>query len=325
MPRKSRLSGPQLQAQLSRLTDQTRFRRLKERLLSKGAWQQVTRMENLCHAQVSHKLLFHLDASAGSVLTPHDNITNVQKTLGNRLLEGDSVGAAAPSSTLSWSIQKPAAPLVHYACVHAVVCGMKFSDPGITTEPRGLTASQSRPADVFTTAAVPGRSAALDVCVASSIAAAARGDAAQAAFDRIGSAATSCRDSNDSVRSRHRLQSHRATSVGEVPSSQMEARNPNRPPADAVLSNASVLAEWLFAGIDRALHHWGHVPALDGGLGCTTLTSTVPTWNTALPDDDDDVVSFESFSQESVEPSCLRWVRVFVVHRARHRPFFFWE
>ena len=41
-----------------------------------------------------------------------------------------------------------------------------------------------RPADIFTTAAVPGRSAALDVCVPSSIAAAARGDDAQAAFDR---------------------------------------------------------------------------------------------------------------------------------------------
>ena len=61
---------------------------------------------------------------------------------------------------------------------------------------QGLTASQSRPADIlptdtqsrlgdlFATAAVPGRSAALDVCVASSIAAAARGDAAQAAFAR---------------------------------------------------------------------------------------------------------------------------------------------
>ena len=49
---------------------------------------------------------------------------------------------------------------------------------------QGVTASQSRPADILTTAAVPGRSAALDVCVASSIAAAARGDAAQAAFDR---------------------------------------------------------------------------------------------------------------------------------------------
>ena len=39
-------------------------------------------------------------------------------------------------------------------------------------------------ADILTTAAVPRRSPALDVCVASSIAAAARGDAAQAAFDR---------------------------------------------------------------------------------------------------------------------------------------------
>ena len=71
----------------------------------------------------------------------------------------------------------------HYAWVHAVVCGMKLADPGITTEPRGLTASQSRPADILTTATVSGRSAALDVCVASSVAAAARGDAAQAAFD----------------------------------------------------------------------------------------------------------------------------------------------
>ena len=71
-----------------------------------------------------------------------------------------------------------------HACVHAVVCGMKLADPGISTEPRGLTASQSRSADIFTTASVPGRSAALDVSVASSVAAAARGDATQVAFDR---------------------------------------------------------------------------------------------------------------------------------------------
>ena len=61
---------------------------------------------------------------------------------------------------------------------------MKLAGPGISEEPRGLTASQSRPADIFTTAAVTARSAALDVCVASSGAAAARGDAGQAAFDR---------------------------------------------------------------------------------------------------------------------------------------------
>ena len=61
---------------------------------------------------------------------------------------------------------------------------MKLAELGTTTEPRGLTASQSMPADIFTTAAVPGRTAALDVCVASSTAPAARGDAEQAAFDR---------------------------------------------------------------------------------------------------------------------------------------------
>ena len=83
-PRKGRLSGPQLQVQLSRLTDRTRLR-----LLSKGAWQQVTGIEDLCHAQVSRRWLFHLDACAGSVLAPHDYITNVQKRLGNRLWEGD--------------------------------------------------------------------------------------------------------------------------------------------------------------------------------------------------------------------------------------------
>ena len=38
---------------------------------------------------------------------------------------------------------------VHFACVHAVVCGMKLADPDITTECRGLTALQSRLADFF--------------------------------------------------------------------------------------------------------------------------------------------------------------------------------
>ena len=103
-PWKSRLRGPKLKSQLSRLTDRSRLRRLKDTLLSKGAWQQVTRIEDLCHAHVSHKWLY-LDACAGSVLTPHDNITNVQKktwqqNLGGRrtvpvlrLLLGPSTGA----------------------------------------------------------------------------------------------------------------------------------------------------------------------------------------------------------------------------------------
>ena len=159
-PRKSRVSAPQLQSQLSRLTDRTRLKRLKNTLLSTGAWQQVTRIEDLCHTQVSHKWLYHQDACAGSVLTPHDYITNVQKRLGNRIWVGGG-SFLDPRLEHGETCSIAEATRGHHACVHAVVCGLKLADPGITTEPTGLAASQSRPTDIFTTAAVPGRSAAL--------------------------------------------------------------------------------------------------------------------------------------------------------------------
>ena len=75
-----------------------------------GAWQQVTRIEDLCHAQVSHKWLNHLDTCVGSVLTPHGHIMNVQKRLGNRVwVGGGQCRCAVPSWTHSWNTQKPAA------------------------------------------------------------------------------------------------------------------------------------------------------------------------------------------------------------------------
>ena len=48
----------------------------------------MTRIEGLCHTHVSPRWLYHLDACAGSVLTPNDYITNVQKRLGNRAYTG---------------------------------------------------------------------------------------------------------------------------------------------------------------------------------------------------------------------------------------------
>ena len=71
--------------------------------------------------------------------------------------------------------------------------------------------------------------------------------------------------------------------------------------ARAVLQNPFARAEWLFAGFfDRALHHRGHVPALDGGPGAYDLDFDGSDIDTAFPDDDDDVVTFENFSRESV-------------------------
>ena len=74
--------------------------------------------------------------------------------------------------------------------------------------------------------------------------------------------------------------------------------------ARAVLPNPSARAEWLFAGIiDRALHHWGHVPALDGGPGDHDLDEFET--DTAIPNDDNDVASLASYTYESVQPSSL--------------------
>ena len=141
-------------------------------------------MPHVCLSQVA------LDACAGSDLTPHDCVTNVQKRLGNRTWTGFGqcrmCGSFLDPQIEHGEICSTAeASRGHYACVHAVLGELKLADdPGITTEPRGLTETESRPADLFPTAPVPGRSAALEVCVPSSNAAAARGDAAQAAFDR---------------------------------------------------------------------------------------------------------------------------------------------
>jgi hypothetical protein len=68
--------------------------------------------------------------------------------------------------------------------VRALVDELRLADSAVKTEPRGLTSTNTRPADIFTNAAVPGRCAALDVCVASPNASAAGDDAAEAAFKR---------------------------------------------------------------------------------------------------------------------------------------------
>ena len=111
--RKIRLSAPQLQAQLSRQSDRTQLRRLKNTLHTKGVWQQITRIEDLCHTHVSHKWLYHLDACVGGVLTPHDHITNVQKkksSIGAALARADVV-YVDHSWTTSLGTVRSSAPL----------------------------------------------------------------------------------------------------------------------------------------------------------------------------------------------------------------------
>ena len=257
----------------------------------------------MCRTHVSHKWLYHLDVCAGSVLTPHDNITNVQKRLGNKewsgfdqcRLCGFLLGPTA--GTRRKLQQRRSHARRHNACVHAVVC-RKLADPGIIAEPRGLTASQSRTADIFTTAAVPGRGAVLDVCVASSV----QQQPEETPRRRQLIANYRCRDEISELRKQGiynrplvgtadgrphpavtRTMQYAADIASGRNGQQMSAKSlqrrwkheiqialPRRRAAmtRAVLPNPWARAEWLLAGIiDRVLHHWGHVPPLDGGPG----------------------------------------------------------
>ena len=183
------LSGPHLQKELSRLADCTRLRHLEAALRNQCNWAQLARLRELRHPAVSHKWLWHLDSSRGSVLSQADYVLNVQKRLGASIYNGGEccrLCGEPLDEELEHCEACAAAEATrgHYAVVRAMVEGLKVADPGVTTEPRGLTHTQARPADILTTAAVPGRSAALDVCVTSANATAAAGDAPEAAFKR---------------------------------------------------------------------------------------------------------------------------------------------
>ncbi|CAK0905100.1 unnamed protein product, partial [Prorocentrum cordatum] len=152
-------------------------------------WPQLDRLRELRHKDVSHDWLWHLDPLAGAVLAECDYVPNVVKRLGGRCYEATGpcrICGAPLDPQLEHSEVCPTAEATrgHYACVHALVDGLRLADAAVTTEPRGLTSTQARPADIFTAAAVPGRSAALDVCIGSPNAANAQGDAAEAAFRR---------------------------------------------------------------------------------------------------------------------------------------------
>ncbi len=184
-----RLASPHLQKELSRLLDCTRLRALESKLRAQCHWEQLDRLKELRHKETSHQWLWHLDSTKGSVLAEADYIVDVQKRLGARICEGELAcrlcGAPlGPQLEHSEVCATAEATRGHYACVRALVEGFRLADPAVTTEPRGLTDTMARPADILTNAAVPGRGAALDVCVASPNAAAALGDAADAAFRR---------------------------------------------------------------------------------------------------------------------------------------------
>ena len=99
------------------------FRRLKDTLLSKGAWQQVTRIEDLCHSSTLPQMAPPPGRLCGSC--PDAASMTTSPTSRRDLATGSgrvtgSVDTAASSWTLSWNMQKPAAPLKPRGCTTRV-------------------------------------------------------------------------------------------------------------------------------------------------------------------------------------------------------------
>ena len=155
------------------------------------------------------------------------------------------------------------------------------------------------------------------VCVASPNAAAARGDVAQASFDR--KLSLSRDETSDLLSGRRTGRPHLAVTrtvryAADISSSrngqQMSTKSLQRrwqreiqvallrrraAMTCAVLPHPSTRAEWLLAGmIDIAVHHWGCAPPLDGGLRDHDHADSET--DAAIPDEDDDIASLASQS-----------------------------
>jgi hypothetical protein len=184
-----KMNSMHVQRELSRLVDCTRLRALEESLRSRCRWSQLKRLKELRDKEVSNMWLWHIDPLQGSVMTETDFVFNVQRRLGAKLLTEECTCRQCGKIIDIYAEHCEVCAIGeatkgHYAVVRAVVDGLKLADSAVTTEPVGLTDTQSRPADILTTAAVPGRSAALDVCIASPDAGAAGTNAVEAAFKR---------------------------------------------------------------------------------------------------------------------------------------------
>ena len=217
-------------------------------------------------------------------LTPHDYITNIQQRLGNRLWRAVSVLRLlrGPSAGTRGNLQPSRG--------HAEALRVRFTPWSAASNSRTLALPRNPGGSLLRSPGrlifslplpVPGRSAALDVCVASSVAAAARGDAAQAAFDRkLSYDRTAATDyslppsyldgGRTTAPSRERFSTQQTLPPVEPGSRCGNMRSKSLScggelPSLVQFCRILRCEQWLFVGIiDRALHHWGHVPPLDG-------------------------------------------------------------
>ncbi len=147
------------------------------------------RIVELQSVGVSHSWIWILNPRNGSRLSAEDFTLAMQSRLGAVVSPGDDLcrqcgEALDPKVSHAFCCAKAESTRGHYKVVSAVAEGLALVDPCLQTEVRGLASTTDRPADILTTAAIPGRTTALDITVASPDAVHAGLDACASAYAR---------------------------------------------------------------------------------------------------------------------------------------------
>ena len=131
------------------------------------------RLAELLDKATCHDWLWKLNPRDGSRLAEEDFLLALASRLGAELVDGGEVLCQQCGEVLDASVghaiccSKAESTKGHYAVVGAVADGMCLADPSLQTEVRGLANTSDRPADILTTAALPGVRTALDITIAS--------------------------------------------------------------------------------------------------------------------------------------------------------------
>ena len=169
-----RLTVTNFQRQLSILVDNTRLRRLVNNLEVAGRYADMRRLQELRDPSVDHSWVRRLDFVDGPVMREEDYALALQLRLGANIVadsyECPECGRLVDTHlSHSSCCAKAERTKRHYAVVRAMFDRISAVDRGAVLEQRGLVEAEpgARPGDIFTTAAVPNRDAALDVTVVS--------------------------------------------------------------------------------------------------------------------------------------------------------------
>jgi len=186
-----KLTVTNVQRQLSILADNTRLRRLALNLESDQRFADMRRLQELRDPSVDHSWIRRLDFCDGPVLNEDDYALSLQLRLGANVVsdsyECPECGSLSdPKLSHSTCCAKAERTKGHYAVVRAMFDRCSQVDTSAVLEQRGLVEAEpgARPGDIFTTAAVPNRDAAVDVTIVSQEAAAAGQDCVATAHSK---------------------------------------------------------------------------------------------------------------------------------------------